>query len=240
MQWGKKTKRKGSNIVFMINVSGLKKKYGKQTVLEDISFSANCGEKVVIVGMNGCGKSTLMQILAGVMKADAGSVSFFGNEAIGNMKVFRSFCGYVPQDNPLMEELTVKDNLLLWKGRDNSVRDMIISQFELKDILGKRVSELSGGMKRRLSIACALLKWPPILLLDEPTTALDLYYKNSIGQWINEYCKMNGIVIMTTHDESEILSADRCLFMENGKIRDVGKVTDITRILKELENGKEI
>ena len=224
----------------MINVSGLKKKYGKQTVLEDISFSANCGEKVVIVGMNGCGKSTLMQILAGVMKADAGSVSFFGNEAIGNMKVFRSFCGYVPQDNPLMEELTVKDNLLLWKGRDNSVRDMIISQFELKDILGKCVSELSGGMKRRLSIACALLKWPPILLLDEPTTALDLYYKNSIGQWINEYCKMNGIVIMTTHDESEILSADRCLFMENGKIRDVGKVTDITRILKELENGKEI
>ena len=117
---------------------------------------------------------------------------------------------------------------------------MIISQFELKDILSKRVSELSGGMKRRLSIACALLKWPPILLLDEPTTALDLYYKNSIGQWINEYCKMNGIVIMTTHDESEILSADRCLFMENGKIRDVGKVTDITRILKELENGKEI
>lgn len=209
-------------------------------MLEDISFSANCGEKVVIVGMNGCGKSTLMQILAGVMKADAGSVSFFGNEAIGNMKEFRSFCGYVPQDNPLMVELTVKDNLLLWKGRDNSVRDMIISQFELKDILGKRVSELSGGMKRRLSIACALLKWPPILLLDEPTTALDLYYKNSIGQWINEYCKMNGIVIMTTHDESEILSADRCLFMENGKIRDVGKVTDITRILKELENGKEI
>ena len=139
-----------------------------------------------------------------------------------------------------MEELTVKDNLLLWKGRDNSVRDMIISQFELKDILSKRVSELSGGMKRRLSIACALLKWPPILLLDEPTTALDLYYKNSIGQWINEYCKMNGIVIMTTHDESEILSADRCLFMEDGKIRDVGKVTDITRILKELENGKEI
>ena len=71
----------------MINVSGLKKKYGKQTVLEDISFSANCGEKVVIVGMNGCGKSTLMQILAGVMKADAGSVSFFLNLNIEKEKI---------------------------------------------------------------------------------------------------------------------------------------------------------
>ena len=75
----------------MIDVSGLRKKYGKQTVLEDISFSANCGEKIVIVGINGCGKTTLMQILAGVIKADAGYISFFGNDALGNMKVFRKF-----------------------------------------------------------------------------------------------------------------------------------------------------
>ena len=70
------------------------------------------------------------------------------------------------------------------------------------------VQKLSGGMKRRLSIACALAKWPPILLLDEPTTALDLYYKDRIQSWIREYKKMNGIVIMTTHDEKEIMESD--------------------------------
>ena len=224
----------------MIDVCRIKKTYGRNHVLKDISFQAKCGEKIVIVGQNGCGKSTLMKIMAGVMKADSGSISYFGNDTRTKKGIFAKYCGYVPQDNPLMEELSVKDNLLLWKGKDEKIRDMVIEQFELGDILRKPVKELSGGMKRRLSIACALLHWPPVLLLDEPTTAFDLYYKNSIMQWISNYCNMNGIAIMTSHDEAEILDADRCIFMANGTIKDIGKINDISVIVKELENGKKI
>ena len=76
-------------------------------------------------------------------------------------------------------------------------------------------------MKRRLGIACALAEWPPILLLDEPTTSLDIYYKESIQAWLLEYRKMGGIVVMTTHDESEILQSDRCLVMVDGRLTEL-------------------
>lgn len=80
-------------------------------------------------------------------------------------------------------------------------------------------------MKRRLSIACAFQNHPPILLLDEPTTALDLYYKGEIQKWLSAFRQLNGIVVMTTHDESEIMAADRCLLMKEGILKELDKKT---------------
>lgn len=198
----------------MIEVSDIKKSYRKKQVLRDISFQVNCGESVAIVGKNGCGKSTLLQIMAGVLKPDEGSIRYFGKKA--ERKVFYQYCGYVPQENPLMEELSVKDNLRLWEGRQKDNLESVVEQFELPDIMNISVEKLSGGMKRRLAIATACLRWPPILLLDEPTTALDIYYKDNIRTYLKDYQKMNGIVVMTTHDEEEIMGADRCLVMNEG------------------------
>ena len=99
----------------MIEVSHIKKKYGKKQILTDISFQVECGECVAVVGKNGCGKSTLLQIMAGILRADGGSIRYFGQDTGKDKKAFRKYCGYVPQDNPLMEELTVKDNLKLWE-----------------------------------------------------------------------------------------------------------------------------
>lgn len=206
----------------MIQVSNLGKRYGKKTVLQEISFTAQCGECVAIVGRNGCGKTTLMQILAGVLKPDGGEIRYFGKEPLKNFHYYQEYCGYVPQDLPFLEELSVKDNLKLW-GVDRSAQyEWIIRAFDLREIMKMPVQKLSGGMKRRLSIAGALAKWPPILLLDEPTTALDLYYKDRIQSWIREYKKMNGIVIMTTHDEKEIMESDKCLVMCEGYLRETG------------------
>ncbi len=202
----------------MIEVSHIKKKYGKKQILHDISFRVECGECVAVVGKNGCGKSTLLQIMAGILKADGGSIRYFGQDTGKNKKAFRKYCGYVPQENPLMEELSVKDNLKLWGAGKNAASEKVIRQFRLEEILSVPVEKLSGGMKRRLSIACALLEWPPILLLDEPTTALDIYYQENVRQWMGEYRKMNGIIVMTTHEEKEILTADRCLVMNDGKM----------------------
>lgn len=218
----------------MIEVKDIKKSYGKKRVLSDISFQAECGECVAIVGRNGCGKTTLMQILAGVVKPDSGTVSYFGNDPLKQKRVFRQFCGYVPQELPLIEELSVKDNLRLWGADRGAAYEEIVKKFQLKELMNIAVSKLSGGMKRRLSIACALSEWPPILLLDEPVTALDLYYKDSIEQWLNEYRKLNGIVIMTTHDEKEIMNCDRCLFMKDGRLIELDKKTLSIQLIKEM------
>lgn len=202
----------------MVEISHLRKKYGKKVILKDISFRAECGERVGIVGKNGCGKSTLMRILAGIMKPDAGEILYFGKDALRKRKTFRKFCGYVPQENPLMEELSVKDNLRLWGKTEGETLRVLTELLQLQDIMNMPVEKLSGGMKRRVSIACALMNMPPVILMDEPTTALDLYYKESIHRWMERYQKMNGIIIMTTHDEQEIMECDRCLVMKDGEM----------------------
>lgn len=207
----------------MIEVSGISRKYGKKIVLKDISFQAFSGETVVIVGKNGCGKTTLMQILAGIVKPDQGRISYFGQEPLKKQKWFHTYCGYVPQENPLMEELTVQDNLKLWGVHRCGQYEQILDSFQLRELLKVEAGKLSGGMKRRLAIACALAAWPPVLLLDEPTTALDIYYKQSIEKWLEDYNRRNGIVIMTTHEEREILNADRCLVMHEGMLTELAK-----------------
>lgn len=207
----------------MVEVLHLCKSYGKKRILENIDFRVDSGECVAIVGRNGCGKTTLLKILAGIYKPDSGEVKYFGQTTKGQKNIFQKYCGYVPQDNPLIEELSVRDNLRLWGASKGAYRQRVVEQFQLAEILDIPIAKLSGGMKRRVSIACALLYWPPVLILDEPTTALDLYYKESINEWLESYCRRNGTVIMTTHDEMEILHADRCLVMNGDRIVELKK-----------------
>ena len=221
----------------MVSVSHISKSYKKKKVLEDISFEVKSGERAVIVGKNGCGKSTLLQILAGVLKPDGGEVSYFGKNAIGHSGVFRKYCGYVPQENPLLEELTVRDNLRLWSAGKGSDLTAVTERFHLEEMMKTPVEKLSGGMKRRLAIACALVEWPPVLLLDEPTGALDIYYKDVILKFLREYQEMGGIVVMTTHEEQEILGADQCLVIADGQMRpltgDGIRMEEIRRYIRE-------
>ena len=146
----------------MIEVKHISKHYGKKQILKDISFQVNKGERVVIVGKNGSGKTTLLRIMSGLIKPDIGEIMYCGTAIKENRKLFKKYCGYVPQENPLIEELSVKDNLRLW-SKDKETCQNIIERFQLQDILKMQVMKLSGGMKRRLSIACSLLSNPEIL-----------------------------------------------------------------------------
>lgn len=205
----------------MLEISGLAKKYGKKVILDNISFYADKKEQVAIVGKNGCGKSTLMRIMAGILKPDAGQMQYFGQNVRKNARLFQKYCGYVPQDNPLMEELSVRDNLKLWGGIRNAQTQELLKQFQLDEMLKMPVEKLSGGMKRRVSIVCAMLGYPPVMLMDEPTTALDLFYKESIHNWMRQYVEDEGIIIMTTHDEQEIIASDRCYVMKDGSLTEL-------------------
>lgn len=201
---------------YVIKTEHIQKSYGKKKILKDISFQGARGERIVIVGLNGCGKSTLLQILAGVMKADSGELYYDDQNPYKNRQLFRKKCGYVPQENPLMEDLTVLDNLRLWGYRKRKPDHVLLEQFGLEELLGQKVEQLSGGMKRRVSIACAAIPHPPIMLLDEPTTALDIFYRDELEQWMKLYQSRGGVIVMTTHEEAEIASADRCLVMKDG------------------------
>lgn len=205
----------------MITVSNIAKSYGKKKILQDVSLTAAAGEMLVIVGRNGCGKSTLLKILAGAITPDSGELNYFGQNPLKDKRVFRERCGYVPQENPLMEELSVIDNLRLWGYDRRHPDNVLLEQFELSDILKTKVSKLSGGMKRRVSLACGVIEHPNVLILDEPTAALDIYYRDEMLQWLKKYQSNSGIVIMTTHEESEIMDADRCYLMNNGELIEI-------------------
>lgn len=200
-------------------VKNISKRYGKRPVLSDVSLEAEAGEQVAVVGRNGSGKSTLLQIMAGILKPDGGSVEYFGTDIIRHRKELVHLCGYLPQGNPLAEELSVQDNLSLWSGKTRGADDSFYDVFHLKEIRKTPVRKLSGGMKRRVSIACAVVQRPPVLIMDEPTASLDLYYKKEIRDWMAWYREGNGTIILATHDEAEIRESSRCYMMDNGRLR---------------------
>ena len=219
-------------------IKNIKKSYSKNEVLRDVSFSLKGGECVGILGGNGCGKSTLLSILAGNVKRDGGSFKVDGNDLFASSEMQSSLVGYVPQGTPLMEELSAKDNLSLWydkKTMESELRGGVLSMLGISEFLKTPVSKMSGGMKKRLSIGCAVAGRPPILLLDEPGAALDLACKKNIADYISGYKKAGGAVILVTHDPMELELCERWFVISGGYSEPYeynGDLGDLARRLK--------
>ena len=220
-----------------IEINHIQKSFGKKQILKDVTFSAKGGECIGILGGNGSGKSTLLSILAGVQLCSSGEFWYNGINLLKKSKVRSDLVGYVPQGIPLIEELTAKDNLLLWYDRKDLKRELsdgIISTLGINDFVNKTVSKMSGGMKKRLSIGCALSKKQPILLLDEPTSALDLACKQTITDYIQNYKNSGGIVVLATHDVTEFDLCDKMYILKNGSLNHyeyTGSLKDLTERL---------
>lgn len=206
----------------MLEVRGIAKSYGKKEVLRDVTFTARPGEQIAIIGNNGCGKTTLLRILAGVDPCTSGRISFFGQDAGKNPRVFRKYAGYLPQENPLLSDLTVLDNLRLWSGKSGMPDAWLISEFHLEDLLGVKTGKLSGGMKRRVAAACAVALLPPVVFMDEPTASLDLACKRDLRAWMRSYREKNSILVLATHDPMEMKESGRVLLLESGTLRELG------------------
>ena len=204
-----------------LRIEGLKSSYGKKKVLKDVSFEAEEGDAIALVGPNGCGKSTLLRILAGLQKPDKGVVTF-ADEKISSASV-----GYVPQESNLVPELTVKDNLLLWYQDRNALAKELQSgflhMFEIDKMLSLRAGKLSGGMKKRVMIGCALAGNPSVLLLDEPNAALDLPGKAEIRKFLSHYMEKSGIVILATHDESDLELCQKVICLHGGESKEIDR-----------------
>lgn len=207
---------------YIIEVSNLSKSYGKKKVLSSISLQACQGECIGILGANGCGKSTLLAILSGCLKADTGTISYLGKK-IEKKQDFHLSVGYVPQENPLFLSLTVLDNLRYFYADSviplkEDLENGIPHIFGLTSCKKTKVKHLSGGMKRRLAIACALACHPPILILDEPGASLDFVCKEDIKNYLSFYRKHGGTVILTSHEQSEIELCSHLFLLKNGSL----------------------
>lgn len=204
----------------MIEIKNICKKYGRRTILNNISLNVNKGDCIGIVGANGSGKSTFLSILSGTLKADSGELIINGKNAFKHPDIIRRLIGYVPQDNPLINELSVLDNLKLWYcnsviGLKKELEDGILKYLGLDTMLKMRAGKLSGGMKKRLSIGIALAQHPPILILDEPEAALDIVCRNDINRYLSHYIETGGTVIITTHNENEISLCSKVYLMKD-------------------------
>lgn len=211
----------------MIEINNLTSAYGKKKVLNGVSLCGERGECIGIVGPNGCGKSTLLSIMAGTLRPISGSISYYGNDALKNRAVFTKMTGYVPQENPLMPELSVYDNLRLWYTDKAELKKELEQGFlqilGIQEFIKMPVSKLSGGMKKRVSIGIALSGMPPVLILDEPSAALDLVCKEEIKRYLRIYLEKKGTVVITTHEESELELCDSLYVMKDGRLSEVDR-----------------
>jgi ABC-2 type transport system ATP-binding protein len=202
-----------------VEVRSIQKSYGKRQILKEVSFSAGLGTCTGILGANGSGKSTLLSILAGVQRPDQGEFILEGTDLFRSPKLRASRVGYVPQGTPLLQELTALDNLSLWYDKEQlqyQLEDGFLAMLGIGDFLKTPVYKMSGGMKKRLSIGCAIASEPKVLLLDEPCAALDLVCKERILNYFRELRSQGGVLLLATHDVQELELCDQCFLLKDG------------------------
>ena len=227
----------------IIKISHLNKSFGEVKAVNNLSFRVKKGELFAFLGVNGAGKSTTISILCGLLKKDSGTVQVNGIEIDKAGAQTKRMLGVVFQDSVLDKPLTVKENLMsraaLYGITGNAFDKRLQELVEILDFnefLNRPVGKLSGGQRRRIDIARALLHRPEILILDEPTTGLDPQTRQLIWNVIEKLQKTEDMtVFLTTHYMEEAIDADRIIVMDGGRIVMDGKPAEIFSRVKELK-----
>ena len=210
----------------VIDVRGLVKCFGALRAVDGISFQVQRGETLGLLGPNGAGKTTTMRVLSGLSPVDGGTVRVAGIDAVREGRAVRRLLGVVTQDDGLDEDVNVRQNLELYgflaglSRREAAARSKeVLNFFALGDRAEDRVDELSGGMRRRLAIARAMVCRPPVVVLDEPTTGLDPHSRTSVWEELAQLKSRGVTILMSTHymDEAATL-CDRVAIMDRGRI----------------------
>ncbi len=210
----------------ILQAAGLGKSYGRYAVLQEVSFSLKEGEILGVAGENGAGKSTLLSLLATIQKPTGGSVLWQGKNIFSVKRQYRSALGYVPQEIALFEELNGWDNLMFF-GKSyhipkaellQRIKEVCaITEFPEED-LKRKVSDYSGGMKRKINISAALLHRPKLLLLDEPVANLDPEAEEQVLAILKKLADQGTAIVYVGHQLEEMEQlCDRICFIKNGK-----------------------
>ena len=215
----------------------LTKKYKNFTAVDNLNLEIKKGELFGLLGVNGAGKTTTIKILTGLTQPFSGKGFINGHDIIKERNIIKSIIGVCPQETAIANNLTAKENLELMCGVHEFSKEKIqdktnslLKDFRLEDIKNKKSQHLSGGYKRRLSIAMALIGEPQVLFLDEPSLGLDVISRSELREIIKSL-KKKLTIILTTHymEEAEYL-ADRVGIMKDGKMIVTGSVDEIKNI----------
>ena len=219
----------------IIEITDLKKHFGSVKAVDEISFSVKKGELFAFLGLNGAGKSTTISVICGSLKKDSGSVLIDGIKIEDDPDKIKSRLGVVFQNSVLDKPLSVYENLrsraalygITGKAFEKRLAELT-ELLELKEILRRPVGKLSGGQRRRIDIARALLHRPEILILDEPTTGLDPQTRQTVWRVINDLRASENItVFLTTHYMEEAAEADNIVILDSGRISAEGSPLEL-------------
>jgi ABC-type multidrug transport system ATPase subunit len=214
----------------MININSISKSYknGKQTVpaLREVSFSVKKGELFGLIGPDGAGKTSLLRILTTLLLPDSGTATLNGFDTIKDYKSIRKITGYMPGKFSLYQDLSVEENLEFFA---TIFKTTIQANYHLiKDIYGqiepfktRKAGKLSGGMKQKLALSCALIHRPEILLLDEPTTGVDVVSRKEFWQMLQRLKEQGLTILVATPYMDEAMLCDRVALMQDGRILDI-------------------
>ena len=210
----------------IIEIKDLYKSFGDVKAVQGLSFSVRPGELFAFLGVNGAGKSTTISIMCGQLKADSGSAFICGKDIDKNLREIARKTGVVFQNSVLDQALTVKENLksraALYgiNGKAFNERLACLAKLlDFQDLINRTVQKLSGGQRRRIDIARALLHSPELLILDEPTTGLDPQTRKLLWEVVNNLRKTeNMTVLLTTHYMEEAADADYVVIIDSGRI----------------------
>ncbi len=210
----------------MIRAEDLRKRYGDRVALDGVSFTVNAGEIVGLLGPNGAGKTTTLSILSGVIVPDSGRASIATHDLGTDPRMARRSLGLVPQSLALYPTLTALENLMFW-GRIQGMASSdalshartLLDEVGLADRADDEVAEFSGGMMRRLNIACGMMHFPAAIMLDEPTVGVDPQSRGRIFAVVEAAAQAGGAILYSTHymEEAERL-CNRIVLIDHGKI----------------------
>ena len=205
----------------IIDVHGLTKRYGDQTVVKGIDFSVEKGEIFGILGPNGAGKTTTLEMLEALRTIDGGTVVIDGVDVAKHPKKIKDIIGIQLQSTNFYDHLTLTEQLKMFASLYGSKVDVaaLLAKVQLTEKAKNYVEQLSGGQKQRFAIASTLVNSPKVLFLDEPTTGLDPQARRNLWELIKQIREEGVTIVLTTHymDEAELL-CDRLAIMDNGQI----------------------
>ncbi|MBD3318437.1 ATP-binding cassette domain-containing protein [Candidatus Woesearchaeota archaeon] len=224
----------------ILALSHVAKSFGKVSVLKNLSLKMKEGETIGLIGPSGCGKSTVFRIILGYYAPDEGSISFRGKKL--NIKKLRRIVGYTTQDDSFYAKLTVMENMMyyarLYSVRQKNLKKHVIEllkDVQLAHAKDQFVSNLSGGMRRRLNFAISLVHDPELLIMDEPTTGLDPLLVEQFWSVVNKVKKKGKTVLVSSHILDEIeQNCDRVALMANGRIQKIIKPHNVLAQFRKL------
>ena len=211
-----------------IKIKDLTKAYRDIVAVDNLTLEIADNELIGLLGVNGAGKTTLIKMLAGLLKPTSGDAFIFGKSILSSPALIKSVIGYSTQETAVAKNLTVRENLTFYgglyglsRGETEDRANLLIKTFSLEEVENKRVSKLSGGYKRKVSIALALISRPKILFLDEPTLGLDVLARRELWRIINLIKKDTTIILTTHYLEEAYALCDRVAVMAGGRLLDV-------------------